>query len=170
MSSLHTSRKTPLSSVDTASGHAGWTASSSTGLRQLGNLFTMFSYLLSSLPHFLCLSSAHAFGCRVCLQCTRTAPHGGLYLQSQQSNTHSPTNPTICTILKRTRNIPRQRPEVWFTQSALSLQGKGWQHHKPPAQELEFGHSRAEFWSPAIPRLKTSDLGRAFTSHRVWQM
>lgn len=102
MSSLHTGRKTPLSSVNRASGCAGWTASSSTGLGQLRSLFTNFSYLLSSLPHFLCLSSARAFGCRVCLQLTCTAPHNGLYLHSQQSNARSPTNPSVCTILKWT--------------------------------------------------------------------
>lgn len=102
MSSLHIGRKTQLSSVNRASGCAGWTASSSTGLGQLRSLFTNFSYLLSSLPHFLCLSSARAFGCRVCLQLTCTAPHNGLYLHSQQSNARSPTNPSVCTILKWT--------------------------------------------------------------------
>lgn len=88
---------------------------------------SLYQFLLplSSLPHFLCLSSAHAFGCRVCLQLTCTAPHNGLYLHSQQSNTHSPTNPTVCTILKWTWSTLKQRPEVCFTQSALSQQGKG---------------------------------------------
>lgn len=91
MSSLHTVRNILLSSVNTASGWAGWTVSSSAGPWQLVSLSTMLSWLLSALPHLLCLPGVDPFGCRVCLQVPCTGPQSGLCLHSQQ-NTHPPTS------------------------------------------------------------------------------
>lgn len=85
-------QNTLLSSVNTASGCAGWTASSSAGLWQLASLSTRFSYLPSAPPHFLCLSGMNPSGCRACLQDPCTGPHSGLSLHSQQSNIHPPTS------------------------------------------------------------------------------
>lgn len=82
---------------------------------------------------------------------------GSVYTLSRTTLTHQPHR----TILKWTQSIPRQTPHVLFTQPALLQHRKGSQHYKPPAQELEFGHSQAEFWSTATPMLKNSNQGKA---------
>lgn len=87
---------------------------------------TMFSYLY---PLFLtsCASLVRMHLGAGFVSILRAQHHtvSGLSLRSQPSNTHLPTNPTICTISKWTQSVLRQRREVCFTQSALSQQGKG---------------------------------------------
>lgn len=155
MSALNAGRNTLFASVDTASGHVAGTASSFTGSAWLRCLFTTFSYLLSSFPHFLCLSSAHAFGCMLSPIYMHSITQTTLSTLSAKQHmfTHQPYH------LHHPLDCEHPKAQTLGLFCSLLYQGKGWQHYKQPAQGLGGGHSQAEFWSPAILRLKSSDLG-----------
>lgn len=182
MSSLHAARKTLLSSVNTASGRAGWTASSSAGLWQLARLSIMFSYLLSALPHFptslvcihLCVGLVSKFH-------AQDHTVGSAYALSRVTLTHQPH----WTILKWTQSIPRQTPEVLMDlehpkavtsrpiHTACPVEAQERLTNKPAA--LQTTSTGAWIW-PLSSRVlihtytqaKNQQSGQS--SYRVWQM
>lgn len=140
MSSFHAVRNPLLSSVNTASGCAGWPASSSLSFHslQVSPPCSPASYVLfpTSCASPVCIHLSVGLVSKFHAQ-DHTA--GSVYTLSRATFTHQPHR----IILKWTQSIPRQTPHVLLTQPVVLQHRKGWQHYKPPAQELESGHSQS---------------------------